>query len=303
MTLDLSNIQGNILPGFSKDHQAFVLVGFPDGQSGRTWLTGIQSEIASAAEVMAFKELFKAIRERRIAQGWLSPTTDDEEQARDTGALRTVSACWVNVGLSFLGLQLLTGPANVARFPPAFRSNAAGTAPWVGPRDVHALLIVGADWADDLKAELQRQRQRFAASHVVELATFRGDSLTGELRGREQFGFKDGISQPRVAGTEYGKGPSVAAGEFILGHADQEGQVNNEDLPRWSKDGSYLVFLQMQQHVQAFRAEMQQAAQQLGLSADVVKAGVVGRMPDGTLVDPPSRLSHTSRGFPQWLPP
>src|SRR5207302_10724146 len=53
--LDLDAIQGNVVPGFSKDHQAFVFVRFGDAAAGRAWLAAIQPDIASAREVENFK--------------------------------------------------------------------------------------------------------------------------------------------------------------------------------------------------------------------------------------------------------
>jgi len=124
----------------------------------------------------------------------------------------------------------------VARFRRAISVQPAGAAPWAGPRDVHALLIVAADWADDLTPNLQRQRQRFAASRVIELAMFRGDSLTGNSVAAEQLASR---TASRTAGAARTQQRSTSRQPGIHPrHADQDGQVNNEILPRWSKDGS-----------------------------------------------------------------
>jgi len=292
MELNLSNIQGNVVPGFSKDHQAFVFVHVRDGETGRAWLRALQAEIASAEEVSAFNSLFSKLRARR-----------SENPEPDNGVLGVLAATWVNIAWSFRGLQVLRGARETERFPATFKSNRIAASP-AYPRadDVHALVIVASDQTDDLEAELLRQRLRLTAFGVEEVTCLRGETLSGELRGHEHFGFKDGISQPRIAGTDFGDGFPVAAGEFVVGHADQEGQHNVEGLPDWVRDGSYLVFHQLQQHVGVFGTEMRHAAQQLGMSVDAIKAGIVGRCPDGTPVQPSSRLSHISRGFAQWLP-
>ena len=60
---------------------------------------------------------------------------------------------------------------------------------------------------DDLVA-LLKLRARDAASHLI--FEQRGDTLPGDLRGHEHFGFKDGISQPGVRGKL-----SAAPGDYI----------------------------------------------------------------------------------------
>ena len=297
MDLDFRNIQGNIVPGFNKDHQAFVLVRFRTGDRGRNWLGALQPEIASAKEVEAFNALFKSLKDRRPAD----PTH------RDRGTLQTISATWVNLALTYNGLRLLPGASNVARLPTAFTSNRIPAADLPAPAsDIHALLIVAADQVHDLEAELKRQRERMATCGVEEVTAFRGDTLPGDQRGREHFGFKDAISQPKIVGTNSGSGLPVAAGEFILGQPDQTGQPSGGGLPDWTRNGSFLAFLQLQQHVSTFRSAMQHQAQQLGVKPDDVAGWMIGRQRDaaGTPLDnPPSFFSHIGRGYSRWLPP
>src|SRR5215467_8733108 len=89
---DLKNIQGNIAPGFSKDNQAFVLVNFPATAPAKAWLRELRASIASAEEVLEFKNLFKLVGNRR----------PDEE----TGV---VCSTWVNVAFSWAGLAIFEG--------------------------------------------------------------------------------------------------------------------------------------------------------------------------------------------------
>jgi Dyp-type peroxidase family len=294
--LDLSNIQGNIVPGFSKDHQAFVFVRFRDGEGGRKWLAALQPEIASAHEVQGFKLAFKSMQDRRP-----HPTEPDG------GSLSHISATWVNLAISFAGLRLLPGVGNVDKFAPAFRTNRVPGADGQAVQGhVHALLIVAADDTADLDVELDRQRQRMIACGVDEVTILRGDTLPGDQRGHEHFGFKDAISQPLIAGTSWGTPPPVAAGEFILGYPDESGQSPGAGLPNWTRNGSFLAFLQLQQHVATFWSTMKQYAQQFGVQPEDVAAWIVGRKrdADGTpLANPPARLAHIGRAYSRWLPP
>jgi Dyp-type peroxidase family len=291
--LDLAKIQGNIVPGFNKDHQVFLLVRFPGPNEGRRWLADLQPHLASAHDVERFNALYRSLRERALHP--LEP---------DAGALSHVNSTWVNVCLSFAGLRLLLGDAAQTGMPMVFRTNAV---PGLTPEtrfDAHALLIVAADQSDDLDAELAHQRHRMAKMGVAEARLLRGDTLPGALRGHEHFGFKDGISQPRIAGTDWGCGADVAAGEFILGYPDQTGQTSGASLPAWARNGSFLAFLQLQQHVATFRSAMQQHAQQVGTTPKDLAAWIVGRTEDGVkLSEPPGRTSHIGRAYSRWLGP
>jgi Dyp-type peroxidase family len=291
--LDLENIQGNIVPGFSKDFQTFVVVRFAGADEGRTWLAAMQSQLASANELRGFRIAFTSLKARK-----------PHAEARDDGALRHVSATWVNLALSCAGLRLLVGASGIARFSPVFRTNHVPGAE--SGEDHHALLIVAADHADNLDAELARQRQRMASAGVDEIFAFRGATLTGDQRGHEHFGFKDGISQPKIAGTPWGSGPPVAAGEFVLGYPDQTGQASGAGLPAWTQNGSFLAFVQLQQHVATFWSVMRQQARQFGVAPEDVAAWIIGRRRDacGTPIsEPPARVSHIGRGYSRWLPP
>ena len=76
--------------------------------------------------------------------------------------------------------------------------------------------------------------------------------------GREQFGFKDSISQPAVEGTNIlGSNPHEAplkAGEFVLGYQDENGDLPPIPQPEvLGRNGTYVVFRKLHQRVGAFR--------------------------------------------------
>jgi Dyp-type peroxidase family len=294
--LDLNKIQGNVAPGFNKDHQAFVLVRFGSAEAGRASLADLQPDIATAQDVQDFKELFDRLRKR-------APLRDD----RDGGALSHVSATWVNVALSFAGIRRLALPGADSQWPVAFRQNRVpGADTSLAPGEVDGLVIVAADRAEDRDREVGRIAGRLASCGVEVAATWCGDTLPGAQRGHEHFGFKDGVSQPRIAGTKWGLDPPVAAGEFVLGYPDQTGKPSGAGLPAWAQNGSFLAFVQMHQHVGAFWHAMKQQAQQFGVEPAEVAAWIVGRRRDaeGTpLCTLPSRESHIGRAYARWLPP
>src|SRR5438067_1549343 len=90
--LELADIQGNIVPGFRKDHSALLFLRIGDVDAARPWLGKLASIVATADEVLAFNRLFSAARRRR----------------RFEGALR---ATWVNVAFTAPGLARLVPDA------------------------------------------------------------------------------------------------------------------------------------------------------------------------------------------------
>ena len=124
----------------------------------------------------------------------------------------------------------------------------------------------------------------------------------------EPFGFHDGISQPVVAGLPKAGGArqAVAAGEFVLGYPNARGQVPDSPLLPASDDpmrlllpdpagtgavdlgrnGSYLVFRQLEQDVNGFWRFLDEATRRAdGLEDPAARvalaAKMVGRWPGG----------------------
>jgi len=69
--------------------------------------------------------------------------------------------------------------------------------------------------------------------------------------------------------------------EIILGQPDQTGQPSGGGLPEWTRNGSFMAFLQLQQHVTTFWSAMHKQAQLLGVKPDDVASwrSVVSVMP------------------------
>ena len=320
----LENIQGNILGGFLKDHREMLFFQFTDPEGARAWLAALVPDIATSAEVIAFNQLFKAIRQKNGMEG-------------------VVKATWTNIAFTHTGLAALgVSGYDLGQFPDAFRAGMAAravklgdtgpSAPagWVGhfgnpARIVHAVLIVESDDARDLTDAVKRLRT--VTTHhaaVTEVYTQAGATLPHPLTGHEHFGFKDGVSQPAIRGIDAPDDPSnpdqghpgqdlLHPGEFVLGYPTQIGTPDpatdgpnphpgapSVSGPAWTRDGSYLVFRRLAQDVPAFHANVEalKAASCIpGATAALVGAKLVGRYasgcplerlksePDGT--DPP----------------
>jgi Dyp-type peroxidase family len=302
---NLDRIQGNIIGGFNKDYQTFLFLKFNDSDKGRKWVGQIVPEIATSKEVLAFNDLFKALKKRSGREG-------------------IVKATWTNIAFTHSGLKVLGIPdTDLNSFPDDFKAGLAtraaqvgdfgNSAPenWVGPlgsKDVHALLIVASDSLSDLNALVDGYINDPIFTVAVTII-FRQEGRTRfDDPGHEHFGFKDGVSQPGIRGVteplegdpNKGKGHEdlLYPGEFVLGYPTQipepkivpgQDPINpNPDPgtpshsgPAWTKNGSYLVFRRLSQDVQAFRKSLHELAKSTGLDSAVLGAKLVGRYKSG----------------------
>jgi Dyp-type peroxidase family len=185
---------------------------------------------------------------------------------------------------------------------------------WNENGEIDGLLLLYAQSPPSLNALIAYERARMRG---VEPLARRNTSPKQELilegqmdkDNKEHFGFRDGISQPLIEGTSATKGLSgkerrilvVKPGEFVLGYPGERGdrvgyasapetkaamKTGSRDLAR---NGSYLVFRQLEQDVPAFRRAMADTARRIrGASWEWVAARVVGRELDGKPLIPPS---------------
>lgn len=118
---------------------------------------------------------------------------------------------------------------------------------------------------------------------------------------KEHFGFSDGYSQPEIEGrpkrkrdgnssklkSEVKLGLQVRPGEFVLGYLNERrARVTKEHGPDVRRNGTYLVFRQLEQDVPAFHDFVGKVAGDLGETADWVAAQLLGRRKDGTPLAP-----------------
>lgn len=129
----------------------------------------------------------------------------------------------------------------------------------------------------------------------------------------EHFGFRDGVSNPVIAGmpeedpagggrlTEKGEWCPLAAGEFLLGHLDGDGEMPLAPQPeRLARNGSFMVLRKLEQDVDGFREYVAARAKQSGVGADELAARMVGRRRDGRpLVDAPTLNGFTYAADPK----
>jgi len=205
----------------------------------------------------------------------------------------------LGVGLSFAGLEALGVPAeSLASFAPEFQQGMAArgaeigdvgeNAPehWevpLGSKDLHLVVAVLA--RDTGLMDTLFLLARDALRDLPGVTPIWQLDVHVPPDGREQFGFRDGIGQPAVEGTDIlGSNPHEAplkAGEFVLGYQDETGDVAPVPQPEvLGRNGTYVAFRKLHQRVAAFRTYLglhaSDASEQQWLAAKMV-----GRWPSG----------------------
>ena len=264
--------------------------------------------------------LLLRIRDRDAARAWLAdmrPTSVADLKQRQSTAMQIALTA---AGLRALGLN----EALVTAFSPEFTSGLAGdesrsrrlgdvggSAPgawaWGGAWEPHILVMLFARPGGLDGARRAVETPMFGpAFEVKELAT-------SDMAGREPFGFRDGLSQPvldwdglrqpgSAADLDYTN--LITAGEFLLGYVNEYGRyterplldpaadpggrlppaVDDSGRRDLGRNGSYLVFRQLDQDVRSFWRFIHAHAQLEQVAA--LAQAMVGRGVDGEPILP-----------------
>ena len=273
--LNADNIQGNIVPGFMKDHQTLVFLRIDNPVQFQRWLRVRVPTIATTAEVLTFNRLFKSLRTRL---------------GREPDNLKVT---WTNVAFTSEGLKAL-GADTDQFFDEAFREGLAKRSPDLGDptaagasgavknwlvldgkddrrnRVAHVLFIVAGDDRAAVDAQVtQLIGSLKGASPVGFVGSGHqgfelGDNLPAnpdpfkDLSGHEHFGFLDGVSQPGIRGrisddprdvltvrqnpNNRGQGKPgqdlIWPGEFVFGYAGEAGNAENDPRQPFEEAGA-----------------------------------------------------------------
>ncbi len=185
------------------------------------------------------------------------------------------------------GQQLgLSGHSNADYWQPPFQGNKT-----------HAVIILLADKRSDIDAHIQRLSTSPGAD------AWRGwdNPIYGEHLGndrqdrREHFGFRDGISQPNIAGlpnTHHNSGKPTPAGDIFFGYQDLYGSnraAHLEGAGSFYQNGTLAALSKMEQDPEKFHWETNWAAFELQtqhpeISGAFLRAKLCGRWPNGMRV-------------------
>lgn len=259
----LDAIQGNILKSHGRNHAAHVVLNFQPG-------------------------IDPAIVRRRLAD--VAPTvTSAWRQLQETLADRNSDNLFTGLGIASSGYRLLGKP--VDNFPQSFRQGLRYTSDQLGipsdpwePHliDPHCIVILAHRNNGSLQQTESSIRSQFQdiATCTTEWGHVIRDLKTNKPV--EHFGFLDGISQPLFYESDL---PSLSR-PHAWNPAAWPKQVLCPD-PLGSSDNdcsSYLVFWKLEEHIAAFREQVDSLAADLQIGADLSRAYLIGRFQDGTPV-------------------
>ena len=138
---------------------------------------------------------------------------------------------------------------------------------WVGgleSANLHAIAILFArDVAERERCEQEHERHVKQCEGVELLSALDLEGIPPFDYAHEHFGYRDRLSQPVIEGSGEvptpGSGPPLKAGEFFLGYSDEDGPATGMPQPQvLSRNGSYVAYLRMEEHVGAFRDFLRQ---------------------------------------------
>ena len=265
--LDLDDIQHFLLTRTPALAARYEFLSFPDAGRGRAWLEGILEKVGTAHAVGG----------------------------------EPLDARWVTVAFTWNGLKALgLDEASLATFPPEFQQGMAPRAAvlgltgrnapehWVGDLagpDLHAIAILFArDVPERERCKLEHERH-VAATGVRVISSLDLEAIPPLEYAHEHFGYRDRLSQPVVEGTGVeptpGSGPPIKPGEFFLGYPDEMGLLPAMPQPEiLSRNGSFLAYFRMQEHVGVFRDFLAQHGK-TPEEQELVAAKLMGRWRSG----------------------
>jgi Dyp-type peroxidase family len=223
----------------------------------------------------------------RASRAWL-----DAQRRRVTPVARHLRKVpgRLQIALSPTGLAALGVPDDVIDvLPPEVRAGMAARRRALGDNDPSTWQIGGPGTRLDVLvmvyARTEATRAAQLAEHRRELgaagATVYADELSWPMVQREHFGFADGLSQPFLPGLHTEPRPGedrIAVGEILLGYRNAYDQLPIS--PHWGdfdlgRNGTYLVFRKLQQHVTALWSWLAGHARRLGNGDPAAEAELI----------------------------
>jgi len=182
---------------------------------------------------------------------------------------------WVTIAFTWNGLRALgVNEASLATFPEEFRQGMAARAEilgttganhpehWVGglvSPHLHAIVVLFArDITERERCRIEHQQYLSRCPGAEILSSLDLEAIPPFSYAHEHFGYRDRLSQLTIEGTgdqpTPGSGPAIKPGEFFIGYPDESGSQPISPQPEvLSRNGSYLAYLRLEEHVGAFR--------------------------------------------------
>ncbi len=238
-------------------------------------LDDIQHILVARTPALTGRYEFLKFGEPAGARVWLAGILDKVQSATAVRSKVESENRWVTVAFTWNGLRALgVDEASLATFPEEFKEGMAARADvlgdsganqpsgWVGglaSPDLHAIVILFARTEPEQQRCVSAHEALLERSPGVERLSFLDLEATPPFDyAHDHFGYRDRLSQPVIEGSGEeptpGSGAPLKPGEFILGYPDEDGPPANQPQPEvLSRNGSYLAYRRLEEHVAAFR--------------------------------------------------
>ena len=261
----------------------------------------IQYFLISRPRALAARYEFLTFRQPAGGRAWLMGIIEKVRSAKGVGS-NNADSRWVTVAFTWNGLQALgVDEASLATFPEEFRQGMAARAEilgttganhpdhWVGglaSPDLHAIVVLFArDVAERERCAREHKEYVSQCAGVEVLSSLDLEAIPPFDYAHEHFGYRDRLSVPVIEGTGEvptpGSGAPIKAGEFFLGYPDETGLQPALPQPEiLSRNGSYLAYFRLQEHVGTFRDFLRQHGK-TPEEQELVAAKLMGRWRSG----------------------
>ena len=235
----------------------------------------IQYILLTRAPAITGRYEFLSFRSADAGRAWLAAILETVHSVQQARVSIEKDNRWVSVAFTWNGLRTLgVEEASLVTFPEEFKQGMVARAEvlgdtganhpdnWIGgldSPDLHAIVI--------LFARDEEERVRCQAEHDKFIAQCDGVEVLSSLDleatppfeyAHDHFGYRDRLSEPVIKGSGEeptpGSGAPLKAGEFILGYPAEDGPPANLPQPEiLSRNGSFMAYRRLQEHVGAFR--------------------------------------------------
>ncbi|MGH7802122.1 MAG: Dyp-type peroxidase [Thermodesulfobacteriota bacterium] len=243
-------------------------------------LDDIQHFLIERPRALVARYEFLTFRRPESGRAWLAGIIDKVGTAQAIQSASKTDMRWVTVAFTWNGLRVLgVDEAALATFPEEFRQGMEARAEILGDTGanhpdhwegglaspgLHAIVILFArDVAERERCVREHQTFLTQTPRVEVLSSLDLEALPPLDYAHDHFGYRDRISMVTIEGMgdepTPGSGPPIKPGEFFLGYPDEEGPPYGLPLPEiLSRNGSYLAYRRLQEHVGAFRDFLRQ---------------------------------------------
>jgi Dyp-type peroxidase family len=280
--LNVADIQGFVLRGYNFPFARYLLLELEGPEKGRDFI------------------------------GQIIPHVTTGQRWENGKPQSTVNIAFTHKGLVRLGLPdatLLSFPVEFFQGMKARKEILCDTARnasenWdeVWRKDaVHVWLGVNAltpAALDERCAEMERIMKQTGGARLLEAQEAKAVFIDSKPTSKEHFGFTDGFGNPDFEGAERHSQPGqgklskegdwipLATGEFILGYADEAGELPVAPVPHLlANNGTFMVYRKLHQNVASFRNYLDAQSAAYAGGREKLAAKVVGRWRDGTPIE------------------